>query len=110
MRETMGARMRSGSLALGNMCACKVTCDVMCWCIAVAVLLHLPGAQGQSEHFHVVYSETPLNATSRTSATFAFDVVGGDGANPCAAQRCSFECKVSAELYVVGLSSLFILG
>lgn len=61
--------------------------------VAVAFLL-CPGAvQGQGS-LSIVFKETPANITSRTNATFRFDVVGADGVNSCARYKCSVRCKV----------------
>lgn len=78
-----------------GMCTCKVT--NVCWCFAVAaLLLGAVSVQGERElGLKILYSETPLNITSKTNAVFAFNVVGGNGTNPCAVQRCSIKCKVS---------------
>ncbi|KAG0558527.1 hypothetical protein KC19_10G034900 [Ceratodon purpureus] len=77
-----------------GMCTCKVT--NVCWCFAVAaLLLGAVSVQGERElGLKILYSETPLNITSKTNAVFAFNVVGGNGTNPCAVQRCSIKCKL----------------
>lgn len=61
--------------------------------VAVAFLLSPVSVQGQGS-LSIVFKDTPTNITSRTNATFRFDVVGADGVNSCPGQKCSVRCKV----------------
>jgi len=67
----------------------------LCFFVAI-LLLSAVSIQTIAAPVSVVYLETPSNVTSRTNATFSFNIVDGNGTNPCAVQQnCSFRCKVS---------------
>lgn len=76
----------------------KTTLSNVSLCFVVAILvLSAASVQGiTAQDLSVIYLETPSNVTSRTNATFSFNVVDGNGSSPCAVQQdCSFRCKVS---------------
>ncbi len=70
-----------------------------CWSTVVVYLLCAPiilvvqGAQRAA--LSIAFTETPPLITSRTSATFRFDILGANGSDPCGQLHCSIRCKVS---------------
>ncbi|CAK9863574.1 unnamed protein product [Sphagnum jensenii] len=69
-----------------------------CWSTVVVYLLCAPiilvvqGAQRAA--LSIAFTETPPPITSRTSATFRFDILGANGSDPCGQLHCSIQCKL----------------